>query len=81
MQISQKDVQVLNVLGRGASSVVSPYRLDALIVSSTVMLAGVNLPADLLQVMKAFYLKGNAFVAIKKINAFEKVRLSRVTSC
>ena len=30
--------------------------------------------------MKAFYLKGNAFVAIKKINAFEKVRLFRVTS-
>ncbi|KAL3138747.1 hypothetical protein ABBQ32_005592 [Trebouxia sp. C0010 RCD-2024] len=43
-KISQKDVQVLNVLGRGASSVV----------------------------MKAFYLKGSAFVAIKKINAFEK---------
>lgn len=32
-------------------------------------------PVGLLQVMKAFYLKGNAFVAIKKINAFEKVRL------
>ena len=27
----------------------------------------------LLQVMKAFYLKGNSFVAIKRINAFEKV--------
>lgn len=29
MQISQKDVQVLNVLGRGASSVVTSFRLDA----------------------------------------------------
>ena len=28
-----------------------------------------------MQVMKAFYLKGNAFVAIKRINVFEKVHL------
>lgn len=28
-----------------------------------------------MQVMKAFYLKGNAFVAIKRINVFEKVPL------
>lgn len=36
-------------------------------------LAGITLPLGLLQVMKAFYLKGNSFVAIKRINAFEKV--------
>ena len=36
-------------------------------------LAGITLRLGLLQVMKAFYLKGNFFVAIKKINAFEKV--------
>lgn len=36
-------------------------------------IAVVTLPSGLLQVMKAFYLKGNAFVAIKRINAFEKV--------
>jgi len=28
-----------------------------------------------MQVMKAFYLKGNTFVAIKRINVFEKVPL------
>ncbi|DBB08749.1 hypothetical protein WJX82_002264 [Trebouxia sp. C0006] len=43
-KISQKDLQILDTLGRGASSVV----------------------------MKAFYLKGNTFVAIKRINVFEK---------
>jgi len=28
-----------------------------------------------MQVLKAFYLKGNTFVAIKRINVFEKVPL------
>ncbi|KAA6418469.1 MAG: mitogen-activated kinase kinase 6-like [Trebouxia sp. A1-2] len=46
-KISQKDLQILDTLGRGASSVV----------------------------MKAFYLKGNAFVAIKRINVFEKIAI------
>ncbi|KAL0037730.1 hypothetical protein WJX77_009896 [Trebouxia sp. C0004] len=43
-KISQKDLQILDTLGRGASSVVK----------------------------KAFYLRGNTFVAIKRINVFEK---------
>ena len=35
--------------------------------------------SDLLQVTKAFYLKWNTFVAIKRINAFEKVGTPRLT--
>ena len=67
-------MQVLNVLGRGASSVVSSvvpgtgYGHHV-----TVVLGGFTLRLGLLQVMKAFYLKGSSFVAIKRINAFEKV--------
>lgn len=82
MQISQKDLQILDTLGRGASSVVCKIMTcgPACLVTecSDTQTDGVM---TRMQVMKAFYLKGNTFVAIKRISVFEKVPLQMHFFC
>lgn len=82
LQIAQRELQVLDTLGRGASSVV--YLLVAArlpkqhlqyhsIIALVPQLRHITTTAFSLQVVKAYYLKGDKFVAVKRINVFEKV--------
>ena len=81
VQISEKDVRIVKVLGRGASSVVSA--LDRSIPSKSRQTTlqpckarrriGLSVRLCVPQVYKAFLARCGKFVAIKKINCFERV--------
>ena len=83
MQISEKDVRIVKVLGRGASSVVSaPDMTPASSLQAHRRMHARRHPVVArrdwgpvaAQVYKAFLARCGKFVAIKKINCFERVR-------
>lgn len=70
-QIAERDVRILRVLGRGASSVV---RTQCCVVPALISPEWSSDSHGVRQVYKGYYQRGNCFVAVKKINCFEKVR-------
>lgn len=74
-QIAERDVRILRVLGRGASSVVRPCGAAAW--RAQPGRAGADARGAPRQVHKGFYQRGDCFVAVKRINCFEKARPPR----
>ncbi len=68
-------MRILRVLGRGASSVVRPYGAAAW--RAQPGRAGADARGAPRQVHKGFYQRGDCFVAVKRINCFEKARPPR----
>ena len=79
LQISDKDVQIIKQVGRGASSVVNfLYTCFSITKQSirarTFFQPGIWMQDCSVQVYKAYFARAGKYVAVKKIDCYERVR-------